>query len=258
MSQNLLAKSPVNVLKTIVNSESVQSQFKNALRDKAPLFTASIIDLYTSDSYLQKCDPKSVVAEALKAATLNLPINKNLGYAWVIAYKNTPQFQIGYKGYIQLAIRTGQYKYINADVVYTGESVDFEKISGKMAIVGSKENEDVIGYFAYIETINGYKKSLYWTKDQMISHGKKYSKSWGTSSSPWSKEFDKMALKTMIKTILSKYGIMSIEMGMAIEHDNDDMACDRLEQNAVVEANAEVIDTKPLDNNKKTNKDPGF
>jgi len=261
MTQNLPAKSPISVLRAIVNSDSVQAQFKNALKDKSGLFTASLIDLYTSDTYLQGCEPKAVVMEALKAATLNLPINKNLGYSWVIPYKNkgvlVPQFQIGYKGYIQLAIRTGQYKYINADMLYEGEVIDFDKISGKMTVTGTPENKNVIGYFAYIETINGFKKALYWTKDLMTAHGKRYSKSWGKQSSPWVTEFDKMALKTMLRSLLSKYGIMTIEMSRAFESDSDDMQYDQHEHEAAVEANAEVIDTKPL-NKKQEKEKPGF
>ena len=269
MTQNLPTKSPVSILKSILSNESIQSQFKNALKDKASLFIASLTDLYASNTYLQSCEPKAVIVEALKAATLNLPINKNLGYSWIVPYKNKgklePDFQIGYKGYIQLAIRTGQYKYINADMVYEGETIEVEKLSGKIKMSGDPSNQNVIGYFSYFETINGYQKAIYWTKERMELHGKTYSQSWksdikkGTKLSNWVKDFDKMGLKTIIKEILSKWGILSIEMSKAFENDSDDMSFNHHEQEAAVEANAEVIDTKPLNTNKKgETKKPDF
>ena len=95
---------PVQKMKSIINADSVQEQFRNALKDGAPLFIASLIDIYSNDKYLQQCPPQAVIMEALKAATLKLPINKNLGFAYIVPYKNEPQFQIGYKGYIQLAM----------------------------------------------------------------------------------------------------------------------------------------------------------
>lgn len=123
-------RKPVDILKSMMSAESVQEQFKNALGKNSATFVASVIDLYNGDSNLQLCNPKQVVMEALKAATLHLPINKALGYAFIIPFKNSkkdekgnwikvyePTFQMGYKGYIQLAMRTGQYRTINADVL---------------------------------------------------------------------------------------------------------------------------------------------
>ena len=255
MTQNLPVKSPVNVLKGIVNSEAMQAQFKNALKDKSSLFAASLIDLYTSDTYLQNCEPKAVIMEALKAATLNLPINKNLGYSWIVPYKNNgklePNFQIGYKGYRQLAIRTGEYKHINVDCVYEGEIVEKDRISGNIIISGAKTSDKAIGYFGYFKTLNGYEKSIHWSKEEIIIHAKKYSKSYGNKYSAWSTDFDKMALKTISIELLSKWGILSIEMSKAFESDNDDMSFNKHEQEAAIEANSEVIDTKPLNTNKK-------
>src|SRR5438270_725219 len=114
--------SKIEVLKNIMKAPSIQEQFNNVLKDNSGVFVASIIDLYNSDTYLQNCEPKQVVMEALKAAVLKLPINKNLGFAYIVPFKKNgvqiPQMQIGYKGLIQLAMRTGQYRNINADVVY--------------------------------------------------------------------------------------------------------------------------------------------
>ena len=157
-------RKPVDILKSMMNAESVQEQFKNALGKNSATFVASVIDLYNGDSNLQLCNPKQVVMEALKAATLHLPINKALGYAFIIPFKNSkkdekgnwikvyePTFQMGYKGYIQLAMRTGQYRTINADVVYDGELRKVNKLTGEIAFDGERKSDKVIGYFCYFE-----------------------------------------------------------------------------------------------------------
>lgn len=228
-----IEKSPpsqISALKKILSSESVQEQFKNALKENSSLFVSSIIDLVGSDNNLQQCNPGLVIKECLKAATLKLPINKNLGFAWVIPYKNhgvpTPQFQMGYRGYIQLAMRTGQYRFINADMIYEGESVEVDKLSGDVQIYGTQEGNTVLGYFAFMETISGFRKTIFWSSERVTDHAKRYSKSWGRKDSPWTTEFDKMALKVLTKEMLSKWGILSVELGRALENDQDDMAFD--------------------------------
>lgn len=238
------ALSPVQKLKGIINSDSVQEQFKNALQDGAPLFVASLIDIYSNDKYLQKCAPQAVIMEALKAATLKLPINKNLGFAYIVPYGNEPQFQPGYKGYIQLAMRTGQYKYINADVVYEGEFKSQNKLTGEIDLSGEATSEEVVGYFAYIETVNGFKKTIYWSKEKVTSHAKRYSKSFNSKNSAWKTNFDEMALKTMIRNLLSKYGVMSIEMMNAFTSDSvDERTPEAIVQDEIDEnANKEFID----------------
>lgn len=250
-----IALSPVQKLKGIINSASVQEQFKNALQNGAPLFIASLIDIYGNDTYLQNCQPQAVIMEALKAATLKLPINKSLGFAYIVPYKNKqgvqePQFQVGYKGYIQLAQRTGQYKYINADVVYEGELKGCDKVTGELDLSGETASDKVIGYFAYIETVNGFKKAVYWTKDKVLSHAKRYSKSFHKQSSAWQSNFDEMALKTMLRNLLSKYGVMSVEMMNAFTADSADdktpeaQAEDEIRDNA----NQETIDIEAVVN----------
>jgi recombination protein RecT len=201
--------------------------FQNALSDQAAPFIASIMEIYSGDSTLVTCDPGQVIKEAGKAAILKLPIIKSLGFAWVVPYKKNggpalPQFQIGYKGYIQLAMRTGQYRTINCDVVYKGELQKLNKLTGELAFNGQKESDEVVGYFAYFELLNGFNKTLYRSKEDMIKHAQKYSKSWGKPSSPWTTEFDAMSLKTQLRGLLSHYGYLSIEMMNAIAQDNDD------------------------------------
>jgi recombination protein RecT len=254
---------PVDRLKTVLNAQTVQEQFKNALKDGAGLFTTSIIDLYNTDNNLQKCSPQEVVVECLKAATLKLPINKNLGFAYVIPYdkgkklpdgswgKEThPQFQLGYRGYIQLAMRAGCYKFINNGIIYEGMNVEEDFLTGAVKITGRRSGEQVIGYFAYMEMVNGFNKALYWSREQVFEHAKKYSKSWiakekkFNEKSAWATNFDEMAQKTLIRYLLSHYGIMSVEMIGALTNDDAD---ERKPEEAIKDeiqnnANSETID----------------
>jgi len=213
---------PIDKLKKILNSETIQEHLQNVLRENANIFIASLIDLYQTEKTLQLCDPKAVVLEALKAASLKLPINRQLGFVYIVPFKDTktntyvPVFMLGYKGYIQLAMRTGAYKYINADVVYEGELEGYDKLTGEIKLnPSSRKSNRKIGYFAYIETLNGFRKTLYMTTEEIIEHAKRFSKSYGKESSIWATDFDSMAIKTVLKTLLSKYGIMSIEMQTA-------------------------------------------
>lgn len=258
----------VELLKGIISAPSVQEQFKNALRDNSDVFTASIIDLYNSDKNLQACEPKQVIMEALKAATLKLPINKALGFAYIVPYnesyqeggqwlkRQVPQMQIGYKGLIQLAMRTGQYRTINADVVFEGELRTVNKLTGEIDFSGEKKSDKVIGYFAHIELLNGFSKTLYMSLERVTAHASKYSKSFNNNKTPWKTEFDSMAIKTVLRNLLSRYGYLSIEMIGAIdkdiESDNvEDQVTNTIHQNANKQEmkfeEAEVVDDKKSD-----------
>ena len=233
LKTNSLAK-----LKGILNNETMQQNFRNILAENAGAFMASIIELYQSDGTLQKCDPNRVVLEALKAATLKLPINKQLGFAYIIPYNNVPTFQLGFRGLIQLAQRSGQYRYINADVVCEGESVNYNRITGMLEISGTAKSEMPVGYFAYFQLLNGFEKCVYWTREKVEAHAKRYSKAWSKADSPWHTNFDAMALKTVLKTIISKYGVMSVEFANAIANDSVD---DRIEAEVAQNANGQPI-----------------
>ena len=237
------AVKPIDRLKNILNADSVQEQFQNVLKENSGAFVASIIDLYNTDRILQMCDPKKVVMEALKAASLKLPINKQLGFAWIVPYKKNnkpiPTFQLGYKGYIQLCMRTGAYKYINADVVYEGELVKHDKLTGEIEIDPEKRTGDKkVGYFAFIETLNGFRKTLYMSVDEVTKHAQQYSKSYGSKNSVWATDFDAMALKTCLRLLLSKYGVMSVEMQRAYIEDGGDSTsfADRAIEDGTIEA----------------------
>ena len=243
---------PIDKLKNILAAQSVQEQFQSVLKENAGAFVASIIDLYNTDRTLQLCDPKNVVMEALKAASLKLPINKQLGFAWIVPYRDSktgqyiPTFQLGYKGYTQLCMRTGAYRYINADVVYEGELVKHDKLTGEIEIDPSKRISDKkIGYFAFIEMLNGFRKTLYMSVDEVTKHAQQYSKSYGSKNSVWATDFDAMALKTCLRLLLSKYGIMSVEMQRAYVVDSADtvgLADEAIQdEDNVLEAEADVI-----------------
>lgn len=261
----------IDALKSILKAPSVQEQFQNALKENSGAFVASVIDLYNGDNNLQQCEPKEVVMEALKAAVLKLPINKSLGFAYIIPYNNStkneagqwvkkvqPQFQIGYKGLIQMAMRTGQYRFINADLVYSGEIREVNKLTGEIDFSGKKTGDTVEGYFAYIELLNGFSKTLYMTKERVTAHAKKYSKSFDGKNSPWTVHFDEMALKTVLKNLLGHYGFLSVEMMTAFDSDEQpDYNGEEIANSKEIGIEeAEVVQSEPQA--EPVNEGPGF
>lgn len=245
---NVAVARPIDRLKNILAAQSVQEQFKSVLAENSGAFVASIIDLYNTDYTLQACDPKNVVMEALKAASLKLPINKQLGFAWIVPYKDGktgqyfPTFQLGYKGYIQLCMRAGVYRYINADVVYEGELTKCDKLTGEITLDSTKCTSDKkIGYFAFFETLNGFRKTLYMTVEEVKKHAQKYSKSYNRKSSVWESDFDSMALKTCLRLLLSKYGVMSVEIQKAYLEDSADVIDFTNENENIIEGTDENV-----------------
>lgn len=240
----------MNRLKRVLDADSIQKQFQNALRENADAFVASIIDLYSSDGYLQQCNPDDVVRECLKAATLKLPINKQLGFAYIVPYRTkgalVPQFQIGYKGYIQLAMRSGQYRYLNAGAIYEGMSIKQDYLRGSIEIQGEPTSSKVQGYFAHMELLNGFSKTLYMSHAEVLAHAKRYSAGFSRSGSAWQTNFDEMAAKTVTRLLLSKYGIMSTEMVSALTSEHEDTE-DSVRTEIANEANQEVIDVETVD-----------
>lgn len=224
-------------LKALLNTESVRKRFEEVLGERSQQFTTSILSLYNSDTNLQKCEPMSIISSAMVAASLDLPVNKSLGYAWIIPYGNKAQFQLGYKGYIQLALRTGQYKHINVIEIYEGELQKWDRLTEELIIDYEKRKSDnVVGYAAYFELINGFKKTVYWTKEEVERHRQRFSK----SDFGWKNDWDAMAKKTVLKNMLSKWGILSIELQKAFIQDNEN---DEAEQPEPIQLDEEnVID----------------
>lgn len=266
----------VDVLKQTLGNDSIQEQFKNALGQNSNSFVASIIDLYTGDTALQNCDPNLVVAQALRAAVLKLPITKALGFAYIVVFNNsikqadgswvkvaTPTFMPGYRGYIQLAMRTGQYRTMNTDVVYEGELQRENKLTGELNFDGKKSSDKIVGYFAYFELINGFNKTLYMTAEKMAVHAKKYSPSLkgtkevtveslkilanSTQSSGqvgWLGNFTDMALKTCLRNLLSKWGYLSVEMQGVLTEDTDD--AEETRNNAIAEVRTKTVNIEDV------------
>ncbi len=214
MANQKTALSKVDSFKSLINTQAMVKRMTTALgsKDKAGQFMASMLDLYESDKLLQNCDAEKVVMECLKAASLNLPLVKSIGMAYVVPYGSAPTFIVGYKGLIQLALRSGQYKALNADCIYDGEEITSNRMTGLIQITGAPRSDKVIGYFAYFQLTNGFEKALYMTVEALQAYGRKYSKAY--SSGPWQTNFDEMAKKTLLRRIL-KYGPMSTEMAAA-------------------------------------------
>ena len=203
-----------------MENPSIKKRFEGVLKEKAPQYMSSIVNLVNSDTNLQKCDGMSVIASCMVAATMDLPVDKNLGYAWVVPYGSRAQFQMGYKGYIQLALRTGQYKAINVVEIREGELVSWNPLTEEIEVDFSKRESDaVIGYAGYFKLINGFEKTVFWTKEEVNNHANKFSKTINSKNSVWKSNFDAMAKKTVLRNLLSKWGILSIEMQKAYTAD---------------------------------------
>lgn len=258
---------PIDLFKSVVNAPSVQTQFSNALGEHKDAFVASLIDLFTGDKSLQSCKPQLVIAEALRAATLTLPLNKSLGFAYIVVYNNsvknadgswskvaTPTFIPGYKGYIQLAMRTGQYRTINADFVYEGELRKVNKLTGEIAFDGEKKSDKIVGYFCYFELLSGFSKTLYVSLQDMAAYAKRYAPSIAKTTTVeqliakandgstgkkvgWEGNFNDMALKTTIRRLLSRYGFLSVEMQNALSKDVEEQEA-AFERNYIISENA--------------------
>lgn len=211
----------------------VKSRFNKVLGDDSPVFISSLISLVNSSNDMQACTRTSVLAAAMTAATLKLPINPNLGFAYIIPYKRKDkkgkvievqaQFQMGYKGYVQLAMRTGKYKALTVNEVYEGEITSFNRFTDAITFGPATVNK-IVGYMAYFKLVNGFEKYVYWTTDKVQAHGQRYSFAYrkGYKDCLWITDFDSMAKKTVIKQLISKFGIMSVELQKGLENDTDD------------------------------------
>ena len=216
-------------LKTMVNDERTKNKFKELLGNKAAGFLTSLLNTTNGNTQLQEAEPQSILKAGAIAATLDLPIDPNLGFTYVVPYKrkykdnrgnwqekNEAQFQLGYKGFIQLAIRTGQYKKINVTELYEGQFESYDPITDELKYnLDGKISDEVTHYIAYFQTTNGFEKYNVMSKEEVREHAKKFSKTFLKSSSSWQTNFDSMAKKTVLKLLLSKFGILSIEMQTA-------------------------------------------
>ena len=251
-------------LTAYLTQDAVKKQINSVVGGKnGTRFISSIVSAVQTTPALQECTNPSILSAALLGEALNLSPSPQLGQFYMVPFDNKKkgckeaQFQLGYKGYIQLAIRSGQYKKLNVVAIKEGELIAYNPLEEDIQ-VNLIDDEDVreaaetIGYYAMFEYTNGFKKSLYWSKKKMIAHAKKYSPGYkrdidkGTSWTFWSKDFDGMAYKTMLRQLISKWGIMSIDMISAMDADmaviNEDGTKDYVEN----EPEAGVIDMEQI------------
>lgn len=247
-NQMVQQKMPFSVA---VNTPSMQKLIANALHDTARCarFTASIVSAVSVNQALQNCDRNTVISGALLGESLNLSPSPQLGQYYLVPFNNKKkgiqdaQFVLGYKGYVQLALRSGQYKSINVEIVKQGEYKGRDPMTGDPRFQFLEDDDEwerlpVIGYMASFEYLNGFRKVLYWSKEKMMNHADRYSAAFSRKayenliagnisqgemwkySSFWYKDFDSMAKKTMLRQLISKWGIMSVDMQVAYESDS--------------------------------------
>lgn len=224
---NDLAKVPV---KELVRADAIKSKFDDVLGKRAPQFISSIVNIVNSNQDLKNVDQTSVISSALVAASLDLPINQNFGYMYLVPYKGMAQPQMGYKGYIQLAQRSGQYKRLNAISVYKDEFNGWNPLTEELDYTPKfrdrDKDEHPIGYVGTFQLLNGFEKTVFWTRSMIDDHRQKFSKMSGKQkpSGVWATEFDAMALKTVLRNLIGKWGPMSVDMQTAfLDADEDTM-----------------------------------
>lgn len=241
----------IKSISTFLNGDAIKTKFTEILGSKGQGFIASVLAACSLNNELQNATTESIYTAALMAATLDLPVNPNLGFAFLIPYKlhsgkanevTVCQFQISARGFKQLAQRSGLYNRISDAVVYEGQLVEENPITGHVFDWKAKKSDKIIGYVSYFRLINGFESTLYMTVEQCRAHGLRYSKTFGSKNqwvkdgSKWTTDFDAMSLKTVTKLNLSKNGPLSIALEKAIITDQS------------VIKDAEILDTEYVDN----------
>lgn len=211
--------------KELFQKDEVKNKFKELLGKRATSFMTSVLQIVSSNDLLVNADPTSVYQAAAVAATLDLPLNNNLGFAYIVpynakqkdgSYKQVAQFQLGYKGFLQLALRSGQFLAINETPIYEGQIKSNNPLTGIEFDFTAKKSDLIIGYAAYFKLLNGFEKTLFMTIDELKKHGKNYSQTYKKGFGLWNDNFDAMARKTVIKLLLSKGAPLSVEMQKAV------------------------------------------
>lgn len=284
----MVAKKPTFSME--IRSNMYQYLIKQTLGDpkRVERYTAAIMSAVATNPQLQTCEAKTILSGSLLAESLNLAHSPQLGHYYLVPFNNRKQgtteaqFILGYKGYIQLAARSGNYKHINVMEIKEGELVSYNPFDEEIILnpiqdVDEREKTPTIGYYAMFEYINGFKKVLYWSKAQMLAHADKYSKAFNKASyekllngeipdkdlwkysSFWYKDFDSMAKKTMLRQLISKWGVMSVDMTQAIETDNSVIKIDKGNFAAEIPESENLFDDNadvPEDNTEPETNDP--
>lgn len=235
MTDEIMRKAPP--INRLIHDNAFIKKAQDTLGSGTQQFMSSILSLVNSDKLLANCNSYELYNCCLMAAALKLPFNKDLGQAWIIAYAGRPQLQIGWKGFVQLAQRSGQFRTINCTDVKAGEIKNIDRLSGEIDFEWNQNDEDrikseTIGYVAFFELLNGFRKTFYMTKAELEAHAKKYSQTYKRGGGVWKENFDAMARKTVIKLLLNRFAPLSVDMQKAIELDQAD-------------ASGSYIDNKP-------------
>jgi recombination protein RecT len=255
--QNSLAKKEQRYsLTAYLNKDAVRKQVMQVVGGKnGTRFISSIISAVQNNQTLQECTNASILSAALLGESLQLSPSPQLGQFYMVPFKDRKkgtteaQFQLGYKGYIQLALRSGQYKKLNVLAIKEGELISYDPLNEEIEVrliedEEERENAETVGYYAMFEYLNGFRKTLYWSKAKMEAHAEKYSMGYRAHKGYtfWEKDFDGMAYKTMLRQLISKWGIMSIEMATALESDmaviREDGTKDYVDNDEVIEADS--------------------
>lgn len=271
-SQKALA---VKNFQAVMNNSYYQSLLQNTMKENKGAFTTSLMELFTSDPQLMQCDPNALMGEAVKAAGLRLPINKQLGQAYIVVFNNkdketgkiipTPTLIIGTKGYINLALRTNKYININKGTVYEGEFMGFDKVTGSLDISGEKISDVPVGYFAYFKQKSGFEKIMYMTIDDVCKFAKTYAPTVKFSKITWQelKElaikqsvegkggglgwyagFQDMAEKTVLRQLLSSWGELSVDAEQVINADERPSAIQQRDEEFNEDKKVIVVDAE--------------
>lgn len=269
--QNSLAKKSNQRLgiTAYLTNDAVKNQINQVIGGKnGTRFISSVVSAVNNNPALQECTNQSILAGALLGESLNLSPSPQLGQYYLVPFNDknkgkVAQFQLGYKGYIQLAIRSGQYKKLNVLAIKEGELVRFDALNEEIEVKliedeEAREQAPTIGYYAMFEYVNGFRKAIYWSKKKMEAHALKYSKGYQAKKGYtfWEKDFDGMAYKTMLRQLISKWGIMSIDMISAMDADmsviNEDGTKDYVEN----DSEAEVIDAEVVEDVTEPTQEP--
>ena len=236
VNNSLAVKKNKQSMAVYLTGDAVKNQINSIVGGKnGTRFISAVVSAVNNNPMLQECTNQSILAAALLGESLNLSPSPQLGQYYMVPFDDkekgkVAQFQLGYKGYIQLAIRSGQYKKLNVLSIKEGELIRFDPLNEEIEVQliedeEQREQAKTIGYYAMFEYVNGFRKALYWSKKKMEAHALKYSKGYasdkrkGTAWTFWSRDFDGMAYKTMLRQLISKWGIMSIDMVTALDAD---------------------------------------
>ena len=251
MSKEVATQTNLQALSGFLKSDKITAEIQKVLGRKPDSFVTSALTAIGSNELLKDADKTTVYTALMTAASMSLPINPNLGFAYLVPFKNNKkgvtecQFQMGYKGYIQLAQRSGQFRSIGACPIFEGQLVENNPLYGFKFDFSVPAKGKAIGYAAHFELLNGFSKTFYMSLKELEAHAKKFSQTYKRGFGLWKDDFDSMAIKTVIKLLISKYAPLSTEMQRAV-----------LSDSAVVN-DAETIDVDYVQSDFKHRPNPG-